>query len=214
MNRRDFLKFSTAVALTAPLASSSLACASASPGTVMAFDTRHEASPQWYRDAYAAGYRLMVLSTNVWDRNAPWAAAAGLLGAALEAGLRVAAYTRNPNWYRTGIEACGPHIGSLSFFCLDVEIDPGVPVTRAMVDGVRSMGVQPVIYSSRGMWPKVMGADDSFSDVPLWNADHDRTGFVSYGGWSGPVGTQEREEVVFNGVAINTSSFSAGFLGL
>ena len=39
-----------------------------------------------------------------------------------------------------------------------------------------------------------------------------------HGGWNTPtnmrVGTQQSEEDSFNGVRINTSSFSAGFLGL
>jgi hypothetical protein len=189
MNRRDFVKLAAVAALGALGARG---CVLGSPGTVMAFDTRHSAGPQWYRDAYAAGYRLMVLSTNVWGENAPLPEAPTLLGRALDAGLKIAAYTRDPRWYRTGIEACGPHIGALQFFCLDVEIDPGVPVTRAMVDGVRN--------------------DASFADVPLWDADHARAGFASYGGWNNRVGAQETEEAVLNGVAINVSSFNADFL--
>ena len=172
---------------------------------------------EWYRDAYADGFRLAVLSTNIWGQDTPWPPAPAQLGRALDAGLKIAAYTRNPRWWRTGIEACGPHIGALQFFCLDVEINPGVPVTRAMVDGVRSMGVRPVIYSSRNMWPIVMRGDDtSFADVPLWDADHDQSGPVPYGGWNTPenmrVGVQHTEETSFNGVNINISDFSAGFL--
>src|SRR6185312_2785263 len=183
----------------------------------MAFDKAfHEggASPQWYQQAYGAGYRLMVLSSNIWDENLPWPEAPTQLGFAQDAGLRVAAYTRNPNWWRAGIEACGPHIGALQFFCLDVEIDPGVPVTHAMVDGVRSMGVRPLIYSSSGMWPKIMGNDTSFADLPLWDAAHGNPNWTPYGGWTGRVGVQTTEEAVFNGQAINLSTFSAGSLGL
>ena len=172
---------------------------------------------QWYRDAYADGYRLMVLSTNIWGRNQPWPEAAGQLGLALDAGLMIAAYTRNPNFWRVGIEACGPHIGALQFFCLDVEIDPGVPVTHAMVDGVQSMGVRPLIYSSVGMWPLVMGNDTSFAHLPLWDAAHGNLNPMPYGGWNTPenmrVGVQTTEGASFNGVEINLSTFSAGFLG-
>ena len=209
VNRRGFLGLSAAVAL-APLA-----CPVASAaGTVQAFDTRHAAGPGWYQDAFAAGYRLMVFSSNAWGRNQPSAATSGVLGMALDAGLRVAAYTRNPNWWRAGIEACGPHVGALSFFALDIETSPGVPVTRSMVDGVRGMGVQPVIYSGAHMWPAIMGNDTSFSDIPLWDARHGGGGFVPYGGWSGPVGTQLTEESSLNGVPIDIDSFSASFLGL
>ena len=212
MNRRNFGRLCAAAAMGGWGA---LSCSSAAAeGDVKAFDTRWTASPQWYQDAYADGYRLAVLSTNVWDQNAPSPQAAEQLGYALDAGLRIAAYTRNPRWYQAGIEACGPHTGQLSFFCLDVEIDPGVPVTHAMVDGVRSMGVSPLIYSSSGMWPHVMGNDTSFADLPLWDAAHGNPNWTPYGGWTGRVGVQTTEEAVFNGVAINLSSFSAGFLGV
>ena len=141
-----------------------------------------------------------------------------MLGRALDAGLKVAAYTRNPRWWQTGIEACGPHIGALQFFCLDVEVDPGVPVTHAMVEGVQGMGVRPVIYSSSGMWPHVMGNDTSFANLPLWDAAHGAPEPVPYGGWNTPgnmrVGVQLTEEADLNGMSINISTFSAGFLGL
>jgi len=211
MKRRDLGK---AVAAAAALGWASQACASAETGDVKAFDTRWSASPQWYQDAYADGFRLAVLSTNTWDENTPWPLAAEQLGYALDAGLRIAAYTRNPRWYQAGIQACGPRIGQLSFFALDVEVDPGVPVTHAMVDGVRSMGVQPLIYSSSGMWPHLMGNDTSFANLPLWDAAHGNPNWTPYGGWTGRVGVQTAEEAIFNGVAINLSSFSAGFLGL
>jgi hypothetical protein len=215
MNRRDFIKLS-ALILASTASCSSKMSSQGQAQMVQAFDTRHPASPQWYQDAYTAGYRLMVLSSNTWGRNAPWPQAPTMLGWALDAGLKIAAYTRNPNWWRTGIEACAPHIGALQFFCLDIEIDPGVPVNRAMVDGVQSMGVRPLIYSGAAMWPKIMGNDTSFADLPLWDADHDRSGPVPYGGWNTPnnmrVGVQYTEEANFNGVNINISDFSADFL--
>jgi hypothetical protein len=221
MNRRHFITFCAAVGVGAVGIEGTGACHAATGATVKAFDKAfHDdgASPAWYRDAYAAGYRLMVLSSNIWGRNVPWAGAPGQLGLALDAGLKIAAYTRNPNWWRVGIEACAPYIGQLQFFCLDIEIDPGIPVTRTMVDGVRAMGVRPVIYSGSGMWPKIMSNDTSFADLPLWDAAHGSPGPVPYGGWNTPdnmrVGVQQTEGAYFNGVEINISSFSAGFLGL
>jgi hypothetical protein len=184
-------------------------------GEIQAFDKAWHnggGSPQWYRDAAAAGYGLAVLSTNAWGRNEPWPHAAEQLQMALDAGLRIAAYARNPRFYRAGIEACGPHIGALQFWCIDVEVDPGVPVTHDMVDDVRSMGVRPLIYSSRGMWPRVMGNDTSFADLPLWDAVHDSTAWVPYGGWSARVGMQTVEGAYFGGEEINLSTFSADFL--
>ena len=232
MNRRQF---GTAVAAAGvALGWGTEALASATSPTVevvKAFDRIGAASAQWYNDAYAAGFRLAVLSSNIWGQNAPWPQAPTQLELALDAGLKIAAYTRDPSWWKVGIEACAPYIDQLQFFCLDIESDPGVPVTRAMVDGVKSMGVRPVIYSNWSVWPLIMGADnEDFADLPLWDADTqgahwDPATFtptlttpkpVLYGGWNTPptmhIGLQQTENAYFNGVSVDISSFSADYL--
>lgn len=141
----------------------------------------------------------------------------------------IAAYTRNPNWWSNGIKACVPYVDKLQFFCLDIETDPGVRVTAAMVQGVTALGVRPVIYSGYGMWPEVMGGNvTSFSAVPLW--DTNVVGSVplsfapnigspppvQYGGWNTAanprVGIQQGFDVSLNGVVVDVSSFSLAFL--
>jgi hypothetical protein len=149
---------------------------------------------------------------------------------ALEAGLKIAVYTRDPRCWQGGINAAGPYIGQLQFFAIDVETDPGVQATRAMVDGIRAMGVRPVIYSGWGMWPGVMGSGNAdFSDVPLWDTDTSQTVDFSswtpnvseptpvpYGGWNSTdnlrIGVQQKFEYSFNGVAIDLNSFNGAFL--
>jgi hypothetical protein len=199
--------------------------------SVKAFDTTSAPSASWFKQAYADGFRLYVLSGNTWGQNAPWPQASGLCKLALDAGLKIAAYTRNPRWWKVGIEACAPYIDQLQFFCLDIEDDPGVPVTRAMVDGVKAMGVRPVIYSGWSLWPTVMGDDnEDFADLPLWDADThgahwDPATYTPtlttpkprpYGGWNTPtnmhIGLQQTENAFFNEVNINISSFSEDFL--
>jgi hypothetical protein len=153
---------------------------------------------------------------------------------ALDAGVKVAAYTRNPLWWKVGITACAPYVDKLQFFCLDIEEDPGVGVTREMVDGVKAMGVRPVIYSAGYIWPKIMGNDAlSFSDVPLWDAQAGSPTLMDpktytpnvsqpkpreYGGWNVPgnmrVGIQQTNDTVYNGINIDINSFSADFLAV
>ena len=218
MNRRQFGK--CAIVIGAGVGIGHLALGHAAVGMVKAFDKAFiddtGASAAWYRSAYVAGFRLAVLSTNTWDANEPWPHASIQLQRALDAGLAIAAYTRNPQWWQAGIEACSPHIRQLQFFALDIENDPGVPLTQAMVDGVAGMGVRPVIYSGSGMWPSLMGNDTSFASLPLWDADHDGSGPTPYGGWNTPnnprIGVQQVEETALGGITINISSFSADFL--
>jgi len=148
---------------------------------------------------------------------------------ALDAGLMVAAYARNPTWWSAAIEACSPYIDKLQFFCLDIETHPGVPVTRAMVQGVADLAVRPLIYTGPGMWSQVMGGNvATFSSVPLWDAnagynvpadftpDINSPTPVEYGGWNTPtnprVGVQQGFRTKLNGVTVDVSSFSSGFL--
>lgn len=198
---------------------------------VKAFDTTATiADPGWFAGMYDRGFRLYVLHATAWGTCTPWANTQAQLAMALRAGLEVAAYTRDPRCWRQGIAAAGPYAHRLQFFALDVETDPGVRVTRAMVDGVAAAGVRPVIYTGSGMWPAIMGAQNTrFGAVPLWDTDTRpsrspsgwRTSLVApapvrYGGWNSAAtmrkGVQQAFEVSIDGVSVDLSSFDAGFL--
>jgi hypothetical protein len=236
VNRRGFvmaLVGSVALADVAVCALGEVGQAAAqSAAATKAFDTTADVdSPLWFADAYAEGFRLYIPNTTVWGRNEPWPRAAPQLKLALDAGLMVAAYARNPSWWSAAIQACSPYVDKLQFFCLDVETDPGVPVTQAMVDGVTNHGVRPLIYSGSGMWPQVMGSDDStFAALPLWDrqlAEQVSVDFTpdvtspppqQYGGWNTAanprVGVQQGVRTDLNGVIVDVSSFSSAFLML
>lgn len=147
---------------------------------------------------------------------------------ALKAGLMIAAYTRDPRCFKEGIEAFGPLKDHLQFFALDIETDPGIPVTRTMIDGIKALDVRPVIYTGSGMWPTIMGKTAEFSDVPLWDTqtstfaygdwviDHLWPEPVEYAGWNTPqtmrIGVQQQFEYSLFGVQVDLNSFSADFL--
>ncbi|HYO18113.1 MAG TPA: hypothetical protein VES02_05530 [Dermatophilaceae bacterium] len=212
----------------APVRAPSVVSASA---VVRAFDsTATITDPAWFASMKARGFGLYVLHSTSWGTCDPWWRAQVQAQMALKAGLRIAAYTRDPRCWRTGITALGPYASQLQFFALDVETDPGVPVTREMVDGVRALGVRPVIYSGSGMWPQVMGGSTAFSDVPLWDANAVYGTTLSswkpsmkspaaqpYGGWNTGAGTarvglQQRFEVKVQGVPVDLNTFAASFL--
>lgn len=199
--------------------------------SVKAFDTTATiTSASWFAKAYNQGFRLYVLHSTAWGSCDAWYRTQPQLKLALAAGLKVAAYTRDPRCWRQGIEATGPYATRLQFFALDVETDPRVAVTQEMAEGVASMGVRPMIYTGSGMWPGIMGgATTAFAGVPLWDTDTSlavslRTWVPSlysptpvlYGGWNTPStmrkGTQQAFEVQLNGVAVDLSSFDASFL--
>ena len=198
--------------------------------SVKGFDTTASiSSAKWFSQAYAEGYRLYIPNTTIWGQNEPWPQAAPQLKLALDAGMMVAAYCRNPSWWQAALRGCEPYVGKLQFFCLDIETDPGVRVTNAMVEGVRSWDVRPLIYTGSGMWAPVMGGNvTSFSSLPLWDCHvtgHVPANFtpnvnsptpVPYCGWntsSNPrVGVQQGFDTTLNGVDVDVSSFSAAFL--
>jgi hypothetical protein len=197
---------------------------------VKAFDTTATiTSAAWFASAYSQGFRLYVLHSTSWGSCDPWYRTQAQLRLALDAGLKVAAYTRDPRCWREGIEAAGPYAARLQFFALDVETDPGVAVTQAMVDGVSAMGVRPVIYTGSGMWPGIMGSTTAFAGVPLWDTDTSKAVSlrrwvpslssptpVQYAGWNTPstmrTGVQQAFEVSLGGVRVDLSSFDASFL--
>jgi hypothetical protein len=183
--------------------------------------------PAWFKKAYDAGIRLYVMHSTAWGTCDPWYRTQAQLKMALDAGLKIAVYTRDASCWQGGINAAGPYAPQLQFFALDVE--PGSsPVTREMVDGVRSMGVRPVIYSGSGMWPGLMSNSTAFSDVPLWDtntsnlnystwtADYLAPAPVQYGGWNTSatmrIGIQQKFEHSLNGVPVDLNSFNASFL--
>ena len=202
------------------------------PTTFAALDsTAAILDPIWFAHRFAEGYRLYVLHTTDWGATTPWWRTEAQLGAALASGLKVGAYTRDPQTWQAGIEACGPYIDRLQFFALDVETegplgDPGHQVTRAMVDGVMAMGVRPVIYTGSGMWPLVMGpGNTAFADVPLWDTDTSnppssptmsQPAPVAYGGWNVPghmrVMVQQAFDVTVEGIALDQNSVDPAFL--
>jgi hypothetical protein len=214
----------------APQATTSTISATA-PSAIKAFDTTAVITdPQWFRDRYAEGFRLYIVHSTEWGTTNPWWRTVAQTRMALDAGLMVAGYTRDPSHWEAGIRAFGEHGDDLAFFVLDIETDPGVPVTRAMVDGIAAMGVQPVIYTGRGMWFDVQGATaNDFADVPLWDTDvmqhvtasnHearlDSPAAVPYAGWNTPdnmrVGVQQSFDTVIDGVMLDLDTFDAGWL--
>lgn len=167
------------------------------PG-VAAFDTEANIpNRQWMVNAYNLGYRLFIMGgTNGPTLNTPRANLETYLGWALDAGLKIGIYTRDPAWYQTGLDACGIHKRDLLFFAFDVELDPGTPVLRSWVDDCAAQGVQPIIYAGRGTWPTIQGATaNNFTDIPLWDAEANRIGDM--GIWAPNLGAPL--PVVFNG---------------
>ncbi|MCZ9882364.1 glycoside hydrolase family 25 domain-containing protein [Arthrobacter sp. B2a2-09] len=197
-------------------------------GSVKVLDTTAAITdPNWFRQAYAEGFRLYVMHSTAWGTCTPWKQTQAQLKMALDAGLKIAVYTRDASCWENGIKAAGPYISQLQFFALDIE-PGGSLVTRTMVDGVRSLGVRPVIYSGSGMWPGLMGNSAAFSDVPLWDTDTSNLNYpswtanhlapapVQYGGWNTAgtmrVGIQQKFEHTLNGINVDLNSFDASFL--
>lgn len=200
---------------------------------ISAFDTTATITdPGFFARMYTRGFRLYILHSTDWGAATPWYRTEAQLSLALDAGLKIAAYTRDPRHWRNGIEACGIHYTQLQFFALDIETDPGIPVTRAMVDGVASLGVRPVIYSGSGMYPGIMGDSTEFADVPLWDtdtsaphplelvdafrADLQHPTPVAYNGWNTPanprIGVQQAFEVVIDGIPVDLNAFDLDLL--
>ncbi|MCX2750189.1 hypothetical protein OOZ51_20610 [Arthrobacter sp. MI7-26] len=183
--------------------------------------------PAWFTKAYNAGFRLYVMHSTAWGTCNPWSGTQAQLKMALDAGLKIAVYTRDPNCWQGGITAAGPYQAQLQFFALDIETG-GTPVTRDMVNGVKNMGVRPVIYTGSRMWPQMMNNSTDFADVPLWDTDVKAVNYshwtanylsptpVSYGGWNTPanmrVGVQQKFNQSLNGVVVDLDSFDATFL--
>lgn len=207
-------------------------------GLVKAFDRANSVDdPAWFKKMYNRGFRLYILHTTWWEdtkpgmtpKCQPWPGAIDHIKWALDAGIKVAAYTRDPRCWKGGIEAAGPYKDQLQFFDIDVETDPGVKVTREMIDGIKAMGVKPLIYSGAGMWPEVMGSNTAFSDVALydtnvtgkvtidnWVPSLDSPKPIPYGGWNTAtnkrVALQQAFDVMVDGYSVDLNTFDASFL--
>jgi hypothetical protein len=201
------------------------------PGaSVKAFDTANIIpSAQWFKDRYAEGFRLYAMHATEWGTCRPWMNTPKYLQWALDAGIKIAIYTRDPRCWSGGIDAAGSLASRLQFFALDVETNPGVRVTQAMVDGVRARGIRPIIYSGFGMWSKVMGGNvTTFSGVPLWDTNVQNVNLgtwtpnteaptpVSFGDWNTPTNpraiVQQAFEIRIAGVNVDINSVRADFL--
>lgn len=198
--------------------------------SVMAIDSANTINdPAWFEQVYDDGFRLYIMHSTAWGTCDAWYNTENQLGMALDAGLKIAVYTRDPNCWEGGINAAGPYKDDLQFFAIDVENDPGHPVTRDMVDGIKAMNVRPVIYSGAGMWPGVQGATaNDFADVPLWDTnasafdyadwqvDHLWPTPIEYGGWNTQtnmrIGVQQQFEYTLHGINVDLNSFDADFL--
>lgn len=201
--------------------------------SVKALDmTNSPPNAAWFTQAYKDGFRLYIYPPLAWGVSTPRSDAQTLFQNALAAGLKVAIYSRNPTWWKQAIQAVGSYVNHVQFFAIDIETDPGVKATQAMVTGIQGMGVRPVIYSGYGMWPQIMGASNtSFSSLPLWDTNAGSATSmnpltytpnfllpkpVAYGGWNVSnnmrIGIQQTFETVYQGQNIDINSFAADFL--
>jgi hypothetical protein len=203
---------------------------------VRAFDTTavvHDKA--WFDGMYDRGFRLYVLHSTEWGTTQPWWRTQEQVRMALQSGLMVAGYTRQPGDWQAGIEAFGPYADDIRFFVLDIEDtgytedEPGQAPTREMVDGICAMGVRPVLYTGKAMWERKMGTSTEFADVPLWDTDV-REGITyenqvvsldspppqPYGGWNTTdnrrIGVQQAFDVVIDGVPVDLNTFNLRFL--
>jgi PKD repeat protein len=228
MSRKVFATVLATILAVAGIASAPAAYSAPNP-SVKVLDTANTITdPAWFVQAYNDGFRLYIMHSTAWGTCDPWYRTQTQLKMALDAGLKIAVYTRDPRCWQGGISAAGPYQNQLQFFALDIETG-GVPVTRAMVDGVKSMGVRPVIYSGSGMWPQIMNNSTAFADVPLWDtnagsvdystwsADYLMPTPVPYGGWNTStnmrIGVQQKFNQTLNGIVVDLNSFDATFLG-
>lgn len=218
-----------AVSLLHTQSSSPAATANHADNSVAAIDSASTIlDPEWFKKAYEQGFELYILHSTTWGTCQTWDRTYSQAKMALDAGLKIASYTRNPECYKEGIEALGPLKNKLQFFALDIETDPGIPVARAMVGGVQALGVRPVIYTGSGMWPAIMSGSEEFSDVALWDTDTLKFPYnewridfmrptpVVYGGWNTVntmrIGIQQQFEYKLNGILVDLNSFDKSFL--
>lgn len=212
------------------------------PAAVKALDTDQDNIPQsWFTARAAEGVKLFITAGTPWSvdglttLNEPRYAIRDQFRMALAAGMKIALYTRNPNHWAAGLEAAGPYLSQLQFFAADVEPDPGIPVTQAMLDGIASRGVRPIVYAGAGFWADVQGSNTTaFAGYPLWDTNAVDTfsytrwqanqsnliepAPIPYGGWNQPnevnlrVGVQQLFDYMLGGVKVDLNMFNESFL--
>ncbi|HUV73876.1 MAG TPA: GH25 family lysozyme [Anaerolineae bacterium] len=129
---------------------------------------------QW-RKVKADGYGLAVVG--LFHGRTVNRYAGQQLGAAIQAGLNVAAYVLIAPWtgwnaaqqVAAGLAEAQVYRSSLWFVAVDVEID-GVTgkMVREALDAVKEMGHRPIIYTGGWWWQNRF----NFSDYPLWAAQY------------------------------------------
>lgn len=131
---------------------------------------------------------------------------------AYNVGVNYAVYTRNPNCLTKAITGLSSTLQAhLSFALFDIETNPSVPLTQAMVNSVTALGQTPVVYSYQGAWQTIMGGSTAFSqyalqdeEVPNWGVAFPApypAGYPvinampnPYGGWSGKAPKLEQQQ--------------------
>lgn len=153
---------------------------------------------EWFDNLVTLGYEGFIACSHTFWNGVPATNPHinTTLQRAVDAGLWVGLYGRPVTHWKEALEVVDPVFrDQLKFFIVDVEDEPGgvYPVKREYIDGVRAMGVRPLMYSGKWLWQNVMGTDRSFSDVPLFEFAGDRTGWPEsmdeppidqFGGWN------------------------------
>lgn len=102
---------------------------------------------------------------------------------ALAEGCKVAAYCWPPSDWENCLEWMQGTREPVTTLALDVEAGAGV--TPAMVQGLRTKGVSPVIYGSPSSWASIMGGsvDPVYAACPLWLARYVYSNPAEAGVW-------------------------------
>lgn len=173
----------------------------------------------WFDAAYAAGYRGFVTTLHTfWDGTpAVWTDAQTALSRARTAGMWVAAYWRNVEYWGAALDACtAENLAALRFVICDVEPETGgpFPVTANIITATEAYGPPAVVYSYSAAWASEMAGTTNFSDEVLF--DRSIRDFIprrltdsaptAYGGWN--TGSNYRTlwqcgEVTQGGIAIS-----------
>lgn len=197
--------------------------------SIKAFDSATTITDSaWFVKSYSAGLRLYVANVTEWGTCTQLPNAQAELSAAIAAGLKVAAYSRDPSCWAEAIKATGLYKDQLQFFALDVDAS-GPAITRAMVNGIKATGVRPIVYTSASTWTGAQGSTaGAFNDLPLWDTslvsisigswqpDYVTPVPVAYSGWNTAanmrIGVQQAIGYLLNGVNVNLNSFDATYL--
>lgn len=162
---------------------------------VKGFDADVTANQAWFNDMASDGFKVYLFDSVSWNSECAngscskpatactiWGSAQQQIQYALNAGFKIGIYNRNPECWHNGIAGLGKYVADVKFYVLDIETDPGIQPTTAMVNGVKAFGITPIIYSGAGMWPAIMGNSTAFASLPL--QDTEVTGDVTYGNWA------------------------------